>query len=153
MHVGRVPARPRLGVALALATAVFVVPIATVQANHSLPDPWLWYWDLGNDGTPDGTPSVDAAGNGWTTAAVDRLTGAISEWAGKTSFDPHYVSTGNFKVYRDGTVTCRPLQPGELALTCVGHTLRPFPAGPASTTKTSRPRVPPLLPTRTFLAL
>ena len=110
-----------------------VVPISTVQATHSVPQPYIWFWDLGNDGTPDGAPAVDAAGSGWTTGAVDRLKGAIGAWANGTSFNPHYVDPGSFKVYRDGTgPACNSgvFNPGDYAGTCVYATLRHLPGAP-----------------------
>lgn len=57
-------------------------------ATHSLPQPWLWYWDTNNDGYADPAVSVDAAGGGWTSLALSRLSGGIGEWAGDTRFDP-----------------------------------------------------------------
>ncbi len=97
-----------------------------VDASHSVPSP-PWYWDLGNDGDADAAVPVDAAGSGWTSLALDRLHGAIDEWASGTDFDPYYVGSGSQKVYRDGTEPCEDgtgFEPEDFMVTCTYSTFR-----------------------------
>lgn len=118
---------------MAIAVIVMSGWITPAYATHSVPQPYLWYWDLGNDGDADGNPAVDAAGGGWTTLALARLQGAITEWETDTSFNPHYVASGNFQVYRDGTPPCGPggfFDPGDVMVTCYDADLKPVPNAP-----------------------
>ncbi len=79
-----------------------VFPQAATASANSVPNP-KWFWDLGNNGTPDANVAVSPDGAGWTSAALGRLEDAIAEWSSKTSFQPYYASSGYYHVYRDGT--------------------------------------------------
>lgn len=120
-----VPSRTWLSILLIGAVVAALSLVAPVAATHSVPSPKLWFWDLGNDGDPDGSPGVDAAGSGWTSLALDRLNGAINQWEANTSFNPHYVSSGYHKAYRDGTQPwCGYFYETDIMVTCTDYTER-----------------------------
>jgi hypothetical protein len=68
--------RPRLAGLVVIIAVMGLAGAPAAHANHSIPQPYVWFWDLGNNFTPDASVSVDAQGSGWTTLALDRLKGA-----------------------------------------------------------------------------
>lgn len=92
------------GLTLIFAAALFGLagPQPASATPNSVPSP-KWFWDLGNNGTPDPSVPVSPAGSGWSPLALSRLQGAIDEWSTSTAFQPFYTSSGYYHVYRDGT--------------------------------------------------
>jgi len=98
-------------------------PQPTYATANSIPNP-KWFWDLGNNGTPDADVPVSPAGAGWSSLALSRLQDAIGEWSSNTSFQPYYASSGYYHVYRDGTAPDGGFGPCDVMVTVTWYDFR-----------------------------
>ena len=106
-----------------MAMVLIVASAPSVAANHSLPNPRI-FWDINNNGVPgsdDSFRTYQRVGTNWTQEKITRTLTAASDWLNTSDWNPSIgTSSGLVATTRvDGFNPCRSWQAGEVAINCL----------------------------------